>query len=304
MKVLIIGINGFIGDHVAEYFEQHGDNVIGIDRTSGNGKHQTDIFDVTQEDISEYLTRNYPDIIINCAGQANVPNSVEHPEGDFQENTVLVHKLLFAMKQCGLEKTRFVQLSSAAVYGNPRELPIKETAECSPLSPYALHKRMSEDICGFFNKEYGFNIIVLRIFSVYGPGLRKQIFWDLYQKVKKTGRMEMWGTGKESRDYIYIDDLTEAIYIASTVDNPGNRIWNVASGEEIFIEDLARIYAEALGISQDLISFNGIIREGDPLNWCADISELGKYGYKAKTDIKHGVKKYTEWLFELEHIRC
>ncbi len=296
LKVLIIGINGFIGDHVASDFEQRGYDVIGIDRFAGNGKHQTDIFDVTQEDIDDYLKKNDPDIVINCAGQANVPNSVEHPEGDLQENTVLVHKILFAMKQCGMASRRFIQLSSAAVYGNPDILPVKESSKCKPLSPYALHKKMSEDICEFFNNTYGFNIITLRIFSVYGPGLRKQIFWDLYQKVKKTGKMEMWGTGDESRDYIYIDDLTEVIYLAATVSNLDSYIWNVASGKEVYIKDIADKYAEVLGVSKDRISFNGIVREGDPLNWCADISELKKYGFKPRTDIEAGIKNYVDWI--------
>ncbi len=296
MRVLVLGINGFIGSNVADNLKLRGFEVIGIDRSAGTGRHQTDVIDVTQEDICDYLIRQKPDIVINCAGQANVPNSVKHPEGDLNENTVLVHKLLFAMKQCGMSTVRFIQLSSAAVYGNPIILPIKESAVCKPLSPYALHKKMSEDICEFFNSMYGFNIITLRIFSVYGPGLRKQIFWDLYQKVKKSGRMEVWGTGDESRDYIFIDDLVEAIYIAATVSNPKQFVWNVASGTETLIKDLVNIYADKLGISRDRISYNGTIREGDPLNWCADISILESYGFSFKTDIESGIMKYVEWV--------
>ena len=278
---------------------QRGHDVVGIDRFAGNGKHQVEVFDVTQEDIDVYLNKNMPDIVINCAGQANVPNSVDHPEGDMNENTVLVHRILFAMKQCEMANARFVQLSSAAVYGNPATLPISESAALNPLSPYALHKKMSEDICEFFNTIYGFNIITLRIFSVYGPGLRKQIFWDLYQKVKSTGRMDMWGTGEESRDYIFIDDLVEAIYLAATVQKPDKRVWNVASGKEIFIKDIACLYVRKLGLSEDIISYNGRIREGDPLNWCADISVLEKYGFRVKTDIENGIEKYVDWVMNI-----
>ncbi len=296
LRVLIIGINGFIGSNVADNMAKKGYDICGIDRFAGNGKYQTDIFDVIQENIEGYLEKKRPDIIVNCAGQANVPNSVEHPDGDLQDNTVLLHRLLFAMKQSSMTSVRLVQLSSAAVYGNPVELPIKENADLRPLSPYALHKMMAEDICEFFNTVYKFNIITLRIFSVYGPGLRKQIFWDLYQKVKKTGRMDMWGTGEESRDYIFIDDLVEAIYLAATTQKANKRVWNVASGEEIFIKDIASLYAEKLGISEDKISYNGIIREGDPLNWCADISLLKNHGFRVKTDIENGIEKYVDWV--------
>ena len=116
------------------------------------------------------------------------------------------------------------------------------------------------------------------------------------QKIQKTGKMEMWGTGDESRDYIYIDDLTDVIYLAATVSNPDTYVWNVASGKEVYIKDIAVKYAEAISISKDRISFNGIIREGDPLNWCADITELKKYGFEPKTDIETGIKNYVDWI--------
>ena len=299
MKVLITGINGYIGSHVADKFNNEGYEVYGVDRFVGNGKYPTDVFDITREDMAEYLGELSPDVVINCAGQANVPNSIAHPLDDLQENAVLVHGLLFALQEAGLKDTRFIQLSSAAVYGNPSSLPIKEEAERKPLSPYALHKVMAEDVCRYFHDNCGMDTRVLRIFSVYGPGLRKQIFWDLYQKVKKTGRLSLIGTGNESRDYIYIDDLTEVICMAAT-STDRQPVWNVAAGREVYIREVADIYARKLGLPADKIEFSGQVRAGDPLNWRADISIIRSLGFEPKVDMEEGISRYVDWIEHLD----
>lgn len=295
MKVLIVGINGFIGSHVAEGLSLVGHEVYGIDRTVGIGKYNTEVFDVVCDNISEMLRSIRPDVIINCAGHASVPNSIAHPEADLMENTVLVHKILFAIKQLGFVKIRFVQLSSAAVYGNPDCLPISENSEIKPLSPYALHKMMAEDICLYFSKECGIDIKVLRLFSVYGNGLRKQIFWDLYQKYRESGRLSLLGTGEESRDYIHIDDLVSAIRIIVETDSK-NVIWNIASGCEVYIKEVADIFARKLGLALSEIEFNGCVRQGDPINWWADISRIKAEGFVPQISIEQGISEYISWV--------
>lgn len=294
MKVLIVGINGFIGSHVAEGLSIVGHEVYGIDRTVGTGKYNTEVFDVLCDNISEALRRIRPDVIINCAGQANVPNSIAHPEADLMENTVIVHKILFAINQVGLVKTRFVQLSSAAVYGNPDCLPISENSGMKPLSPYALHKMMAEDICLYFSKVYDIDVKILRLFSVYGNGLRKQIFWDLYQKYRESGKLSLIGTGEESRDYIHINDLVSAIRIIVETDSK-NEIWNIASGCEVYIKEVADIFARKLGLAMSEIEFSGRNRQGDPINWQADISRIKAEGFVPQINIEQGISEYISW---------
>ncbi len=305
-KVIITGANGFIGRALTEYMISQGHEVTGWD------VHNVDMTRLA--DIESALDGCTPDIIIHCAGSANVSDSVANPDRDFALNVGITHNLLNAMQRKDLNHTRLVYLSSAAVYGNPKHLPISETDEIHPISPYALHKTMCEDMCRYFVDNHGFDIRIARIFSAYGSGLKKQIFWDMYQKYRKTGRLEMYGDGTESRDFIHIDDLKNALYLialdglhtasqyASETgqdSDPADRmIINVANGEEITISHITELFADYMGIPRSAISFNGIKRPGDPYNWRADIDRLHHIGYNSRISIDEGVRRYCDWLRE------
>lgn len=298
MKVLVTGSNGFIGSNVVQKFKEKGDTVVGID-TFGTQKEMNAecyIMDIMKEDICTVFNNISPDIIIHCAGMADVSLSLERPMEDFNANTVMVYKLLNGLHRSGLSKCKFILLSSAAVYGQPSRLPIREDDVLSPLSPYALHKRMAEDICLYYINNYNFDIKILRIFSAYGPGLKKQIFWDMYKKINESGYLELYGTGKESRDYIYIDDLVEAILLVALSENTKQIIWNVANGKEVFIEYLADTFAKKMNVPPEKIRFTNKIRKGDPANWCADISRIKEIGYVNRVSIEEGITKYLDWI--------
>lgn len=302
MRILVTGANGFIGNHMVEKFKKEGHLVAGMDISATKNNCVTDfyILDILKEDVKEVLHIFRPDIIVHCAGLANVPFSLKQPMVDFQANTTMVYRLLEGMRQCELVTSRFILLSSAAVYGQPKRLPIKETDNLKPMSPYALHKKMAEDICLYYVDNYHLNIRILRVFSAYGPGLKKQLFWDMYQKIQENGCLSLFGTGEESRDYIYIDDLVEAISLIALDRKTDYTIWNVANGQEIFIKHVADVFAKRMGIESKLVRFTGKIREGDPINWCADISRLQGLGYIQNVDIVNGIDRYVEWAKERE----
>lgn len=299
-KVLITGANGFAGVHTARFFLGKQYDVLGWDVA----QTAQSIIPVAQVDMLDYdlvkqkITEAKPDIVIHCAGSADVVKSVQNPNIDFENNVTATHNLLFAIHSNDNYACRIVFLSSAAIYGNPQKLPIQEESSHNPLSPYALHKVMGEQICEYFIKNYLMDIKILRIFSAYGAGLKKQIFWDMSQKIKKTGMLELFGTGNESRDYINIDDLVEAIYTVASYTGDFENIINVANGKEEKISKVAEIYAKEYGIEVENISYNGIVREGEPLNWCADISRLKSLGYVSKVDIYTGIRRYIEWVKE------
>lgn len=300
-KVIITGAKGFIGHALIEYLSVKGYSVMGWD-VSESAVHDTRYRLVDMTNLSEIetaLMEYKPDIIIHCAGSANVSDSVANPDRDFELNVGVTHNLLYAMLRQGLNHTRLVFLSSAAVYGNPRTLPISEADEVHPISPYALHKSMCEDMCRYFAENHGFDIRIARIFSAYGSGLRKQIFWDMYRKYRQTGKLEMYGDGTESRDFIHIDDLKHALYlisVADSIDESGIMTINVANGMEITIKRITEIFADSMGIPQSSISFNGIKRQGDPHNWCADITKLRGIGYLNSITIDEGIQLYCDWV--------
>ena len=105
---------------------------------------------------------------------------------------------------------------------------------------------MGEELCEYYNRIHGYHIRSIRIFSAYGNGLRKQLLWDIYQKYQNTGRIELFGTGEETRDFIHVSDIMRAIDLILSYDGPETVI-NVANGEEVSIRELAEIYAEKLG---------------------------------------------------------
>lgn len=298
-NIVITGVNGFIGSHVAEKYLKDGYSVIGVDISSvsaidGIKYYQLNLYEDSMDDI---LKTYQPFALIHCAGMADVNYSMQHPDSDFVSNVVVARRVLYSVKNTS-SNTIFIFLSSAGVYGNPVRNPIDEQHEKNPISPYALHKALVEDICWYFVRQFNIDIRILRIFSAYGAGLKKQIFWDMGQKIKKYGRLELFGTGEESRDFIYIEDLAHAIQLIMETKRTDEIIYNVANGIEIKIRDTAEIFCKECGVNKEQISFNGCERQGNPINWCADIKRIKRLGYKPKTDINMGIAQYVKWLRE------
>jgi len=213
-------------------------------------------------------------------------------------NVFNVVKILDAIKRYA-PNCKFINLSSAAVYGNPKQLPISELDVCNPVSPYGIHKQMAEQICTEYATFFGLQICSARIFSAYGPGLKKQLLWDIYQKSKHSKSITLYGTGNESRDFIYVVDIISALELLITKARFVGDVFNIANGIEVSVRELAETILNHLDFKGDLI-FNGEFRKGDPIHWRADISKLQATGYKYEIDIEQGVDKYIKWLKEEE----
>lgn len=287
--VLVTGSLGFIGSHVLSHFSYNGWKAFGWDIADKDNTKYVDLS--KKESIIEEIIKIEPDVIVHCAGNANVNSSVVDPEMDYNKNVVITKNLLDSLPSLK-SKPRIVFLSSAAVYGNQDVLPICEDAPLNPLSPYAKHKIMCEDMCTSLNRD-GYDVKIARIFSVYGNGLKKQIFWDMHNKIKETNKLEMFGTGNESRDYIHVNDLLNVLYILATADTD-EVIFNVANGEEVYIKDVAKMFAKINGIEE--VYFNGVEMKGNPINWRADISKIKKLGYKQGVSLYEGINSYSNWV--------
>ena len=299
LKVLVIGASGFIGNALYRFAEENGYDVEGWVRNTScttNGALAVDYND-SKELIARFDSFS-PDIIFDCAGSALVASSIDNPLYDFDSNVVLTQKILYSLSKSKAKNATFVFLSSAAVYGNPSYLPIKEEMEANPLSPYALHKIMSEQACIFMTNHYNINIKIARIFSAYGVGLKKQLFWDMWQKYKAHGKIELFGNGTESRDYIYISDLINALFIIAT-SNSKDTIINVGNGEEVTLKKAAFCFADELDLDHSKVIFSGKVREGDPLNWKSDNNILKSIGYQPSISIENGIGRYVKWLKEI-----
>ncbi|NEU06801.1 SDR family oxidoreductase [Flavihumibacter sp. R14] len=299
MKVLIIGSKGFIGSACHSYFQhaQHCE-VHGADVVAEYNDPNYYVIDGSNSDFKEIFKSQKFDWCINCAGAASVPDSFVNPARDYLLNVHLVMLLLTAIKENN-SSCKFIQLSSAAVYGNPSPLPVKETAALEPLSPYGIHKRHAEELCELYHNFFGINIFILRIFSAYGPGLKKQLFWDLFKKSQINGDISLLGTGKETREFIFVSDIAAAIDTLINSAPTGFKIINIANSAAICIEEAAKTLLTNLNFKGNL-TFNGVVRRGDPLHWHADTSLLKDLGYKQNIGFEEGINLYCKWLKERE----
>lgn len=293
MKILIIGSKGFIGSHLVNYFTKLQFEVWQCDVVTDYTTEKYFQIDATNSDFNTIFEQVKFDVCVNCSGAASVPDSIIHPYRDFLLNTANVYSILNAIHTYN-SGCKFINLSSAAVYGNPQILPIKEDSMISPMSPYGRHKVMAEQILKEFHDEFEEKTCSLRIFSAFGNGLKKQIIWDMNKKMSESQCVEFWGTGDESRDFIHVNDIAQVVNLA--IDNAkfnGETI-NVANGIQLRIKDVVNLYASLFGYT-GVVNFNGKSREGDPRYWQADISIIKKWGYVQSVTIEDGLKNYIKW---------
>ena len=296
--VLVTGAAGFIGRYVVRHFMEQGWNVIGIDNSPPENAPLANLsiyhsLQLPNSNLKNILQETPPQVLIHCAGRASVGLSVKEPEADFYGNAVLTFDLLNTLRlhapQC-----RFILLSSAAVYGNPASIPISENQVTEPISPYGFHKLQCEQICLEFTKLYQVPTAAVRIFSAYAPGLRRQVLWDICQKAITSDSVLLQGTGQESRDFIHALDIAKALFtIAHTAPMKGEA-YNLASGREVTIAELAELALAALEY-QGKLKFDGQVPIGTPLNWKADITKLQALGFTPSVTLERGVPTFANW---------
>ncbi len=298
-KVLITGVNGFIGSNIAMVLKSSF-KIIGLDTGSTDLSGSVDFYFqmvLPSSDLEGLIKTFEPDYCVHCAGSASVGNSMTSPGMDFNAGPTAVFNLLDSIRKAET-KCKVIFLSSAAVYGNPQILPVSETHALKPISPYGYHKMISEKILEEFAEIYGINSIVLRVFSCYGNGLKKQLLWDMANKIVNNKTLELDGSGNETRDFIHVSDLAELIKLMINL-KIEKGIYNVAGGKEISINEVASLMIKHLK-KQDLeINFSGNNRIGDPLNWVADVKNIKNLGFNPSIEIECGIKNYCEWYNNL-----
>jgi len=296
-KILILGSQGFLGSHLVQHFLHLGCQVTGCDLTEA-GKTDFEYYKISllSTDVEDLFGGNTYDVCINAAGSGNVSYSLSHPLSDFEANALSVIHILEAIRKFN-GSCRYLHISSAAVYGNPATLPVMETHPCQPISPYGYHKHISEMICREYHTVYGIQVAVIRPFSVYGPGQRKQLLWDMCRKLQASDSITLFGTGKESRDFIHIQDVARLMQCIIEADAFAGNVFNAASGTETTIQQIADWFTSCYEGNKK-IRFSGEVRPGDPLNWCSDISRIRSVGYAPSVLLKDGIEQYIRWFAE------
>jgi UDP-glucose 4-epimerase len=299
--ILVTGGYGFLGRAVAQRFKREGCRVCGIGRGRWAPEEaRRDGFDFWLDAgvaVSSLMTFDEQfDTVIHCAGNGSVGYSVTHPLQDFYKTVQGTVELLEYLRLKG-SGALVVYPSSAGVYGAKEDRPIRENDSLNPISPYGYHKRMVENLLELHSRTYGIRAAVIRFFSIYGPGLTKQLLWDACGKLidyKSPEPAVFWGTGEETRDWINSRDAAELIFALSQ-STQVYTVLNGASGKRVTVRDTLQLLKNALNSPVE-IAFNGLVREGDPRFYHADISRAEGLGWRPSVSFSDGIRSYVDWL--------
>ncbi len=248
MKVLVTGGYGFIGSHVVERFEKEGHEVFIIDNMSSGKvenvscKHKFYKIDVEDKSCEYVFKNNKVDIVVHLAAQINVTTSLEDPFLDTKTNILGLVNMLELSAKYKIKK--FIFASSAAIYGNNEKIPLTEEEIAEPLSPYGISKYMGEKYCEKWNDIYNLDTICFRFSNVYGPrqgiigeGGVISIFMD---NIVKDQKITLNGNGEQTRDFIYVSDLTDALFKAAESDI-SHGVYNLSSNSRSSLNNLIKI---------------------------------------------------------------
>jgi UDP-glucose 4-epimerase len=298
-EVVVTGGAGFIGSHLCRTLTEQGAKVTAFDNLSSGDFDSikgllNDGLNFVQGDIRdptklEKATKN-SEVIFHLAAQTSVPFSMKDAKEDCEINVVGTLDVLEAAKKAD---ARVIFASSSAVYGNPEERPTPETYLTHPISFYGLSKYIGENYCRFYQENYGSEIVMFRIFNVYGPK-GHGVLPDFLKKLKKTpDKLEILGTGRQGRDFIYVSDMVNILILAATSPAAAGQIFNVGTGTTISITELAKKLIRLLRLENIEISYTGgLAWEGDMDITQADISKAVKLlKWNPQVNLDVGLKK-------------
>ena len=286
--ILVLGGGGFIAGHIEQLYHALGWRVVSIGRAVGLGPGERHVWSLPHPEFAHLLAVERPDVCVNAAGRASVAASLVEPLTDFEASTALTFRLLDDLRRAS-PATVYIHLSSAAVYGEARALPIAENAAIAPISPYGWHKHFSEQALAEHSAIFGLRTASLRIFSAYGPTLHRQVVWDLAAKARPGAPLKAQGCADDSRDFIHGQDVAQALALVVDKGVLDGACYNVASGVETRIDALAALVARCANAGE--ITFNQLRRPGDPSRWRADISRLAALGFAPRIALAEGVRQ-------------
>ena len=304
MKFLITGAAGFLGSALANRLASEGHSVLGIDDLStGDPKKLIEDVKFIRGDVNErskfWTYLNEVDCVYHLAARVSVQESILYPREYNAVNVGGTVTLMEAMRDVGVSRVVFA--SSGTIYGNQPQQPVKESAVPDPRSPYAVSKVSAEYYVKSIGALYGIETVCLRIFNAYGPGQRvppvhTPVIPNFLRQAWENGTIVVHGDGNQTRDFVYVDDVVNAMAAAATAPDVNQLTINVGSGSEVSIMELIHEVLEVTGGHPEVLS--NPRNEGGLSRICADISlAQEKLDYQPSTPLAEGLTKALEYYF-------
>ncbi len=286
-KILVTGGAGFIGFHLCTKLSDLTSNLTTYDNLSSGTKEN--VQDVPKAkfvkgdilDPKKLLSLEKQDLIYHLAAQVVVPYSMENPMIDFETNAKGTVQVLEKARK---DDAKLVFASSAAVYGNPTVFPTPEEYGFHPFSCYGLSKVVGEEYCQMYQSQYGLDITIMRFANVYGSRCHGVIHDFLDKLAKNPEKLEIIGTGLQSRDFVHVSDVVDALVTVGSEDSTTGKTYNIGFGTTITIIDLAKMMLKILNFQdRTFITTTNV-------SWQGDVTKIWFDNSKAKKELNWNPK--------------
>lgn len=308
-RILVTGGAGFIGSRLAATLSGIGASVTILDNFSSGSKEnlrgldvelvQGDLADtkrlgslVKASEIVFHLAAYIPETKEYGPGHV-VRHSVENPVAYFETS---LRPTLQLLEECRKYDRKLVLNSTSAVYGEPTKLPVSEESPPVPSSPYGAGKLCEETFATLYSRLYGLPVAIARSFGVFGPGQRKYVMYDLLLRLTKNANaLEVLGTGQEERDFIFVDDVVDALLLIANSKQAQGKIFNVGTGVGTSINQLVDRISRIVGL-HPRVTFTKISWEGSVSRIVADITKIAALGFRPEYSLDEGLKELVIWF--------
>lgn len=302
MKILITGGAGFIGSHVVDKFIALGHKVIVVDNLSTGSKiniHPQAKFyrsNIQDKKLEQIFKKNKPQVILHLAAQINVRRSVDDPLFDAKTNILGTINLLENCVKYKVKKVIFIS-TGGAIYGDGVKIPTIETANQSPVSPYGIAKLSVEKYLHFYHMQYGLSYTVLRLANVYGPRQNARgeagVVAIFCQRLKDNQYLLINGSGEQTRDYVYVNDVVSALVMA--LNNTKTGCYNIGTSRETSVNELAKKLIAISG--RNVKTKHRQSLKGEQMRSCLNNDKIKKeLDWQPKYDLTKGLQETWQWF--------
>ena len=298
MNFLVTGAAGFLGSALANRLAREGHQVRGYDDLSAGdpSRLSADVL-FTRGDVTDrpklWTLLQEVDCVYHLAAKVSVPESILYPREYNIINVGGTVSVMEAMRDVGVR--RVILISSGAIYGDQGQQPLVEDAPPNPGSPYAVSKLAAEHYVHTIGALWGIETVALRVFNAYGPGqplaaAHPAVVPHFLRQVAHGGSVVIHGKGEQTRDFVYLDDVVEAMIAAASAPTVNRSVINIGSGAETSIQTLGQTVFEAVGLKSEWIYKED--QDAGPSRMCADIRlAKEKLGYKPRFSLQEGLAR-------------